>query len=51
MTASQTRFGVEATVGEAFLKIEGDFRGSPDEANFRVRHAHTAYKLLLVGQT
>jgi hypothetical protein len=51
MTASQTRFGVEAAVGEAFLKIEGDFRGSPDAANFRVRHAYTEYKLLLVGQT
>jgi hypothetical protein len=51
MTASQTRFGLEATLAEAFLRMEGDFRGFPDFSNFRIRHAYAAYGMILAGHT
>ena len=51
MTASQTRFGVAADMDEALLKLEGDFRGAPNTANFRIRHAYAALEHILVGQT
>lgn len=53
MDASQTRLGLEATrnteKGDAFLRIEGDFRGRDN--SFRLRHAYGSWAKILVGQT
>jgi hypothetical protein len=53
MSANQTRFGIEATretpIGEAFMRIEGDFRVPPDL--FRLRHAYGTLGYFLAGQT
>jgi hypothetical protein len=53
MGANQTRLGIEAnretSLGEAFLKIEGDFRGPGN--SFRLRHAYGRLRKIIGGQT
>jgi hypothetical protein len=53
LAANQTRLGIEAkretTLGEAFMRIEGDFLGEGN--TIRLRHAFGSVNYLLVGQT
>jgi hypothetical protein len=53
MQANQSRLGLEAItethLGQAFMRIEGDFLGDPD--HFRLRHAFGSLAFVLAGMT
>jgi hypothetical protein len=56
MSANQTRIGIEAlrwtTLGDAFMRIEGDFLEQGNSGNlFRLRHAFGRIKSWLAGLT
>ena len=55
LNASQTRLGVEARtsteIGQAFMRVEGDFLGPEGSGSFRLRHAYGTLAEFTVGQT
>jgi hypothetical protein len=56
MSANQTRIGIEAlrwtTIGDAFIRIEGDFLEQGSAGNlFRLRHAYGKLNAFLAGLT